>query len=54
MKVEDLINKLKVIDKDAEVFYCDENEENGQLIIIENQEKDMKGKISIYYTIEKN
>jgi len=54
MKVKELILKLQDAEQDADIFYCDEDEENCQLIVIENQEQNRKGEISVYYTIEQN
>lgn len=53
LKVKNLILKLHQLEQESDIFYCDENEGNYQLIIIENQEKNGKGEISTYYTIEK-
>lgn len=54
MKAEKLILKLRQLEQDSDVFYCDENDENCELIVIENQEQNRKGEISTYCTIEKS
>lgn len=58
MKVKDLINKLKNLDEDADIFYLEEIKETGEdfcfyFAVCENQIKHEDKHIERYYTLEK-